>query len=217
MPQISASVLNADFAKWKKWLAELVATRIDRIHWDVMDNKYVPNTGIDEESIKKLRPRTKKLFETHLMVVDPENHIQKIADYGNELAIFHIETVRQPEKIIRQIRDAGMKTGICVNNRTDARVVLPFLGKADLCLVMGVEAGFGGQEFNPAALGKIKLIRQHIDKNKLGCKIEVDGGINPQTGALCTQAGCDILVAGTFIFRHPKGIGQAVKEFRDGK
>ena len=94
MPQISASVLNADFAKWKKWLAELEAARIDRIHWDVMDNKYVPNTGIDEESIKKLRPRTKKLFETHLMVVDPENHIQKIADYGNELAIFHIETVR---------------------------------------------------------------------------------------------------------------------------
>ena len=214
MPQIAASVLNADASKWKEWLPQLEEALVDRIQFDIMDNKYVPNTGVEKRLIAELRPHTRIFFETHLMTERPELKIGEFAEMGSQLIIFHAETTKQPLKLIQKIKDHGVQAGIAVNNNTQAEKIVPYLHKADLALVMGVEAGFGGQEFNPAALDKIRLLRRMIDEQSMECKIEVDGGVNAQTARECVAAGADVLVAGTFLFRHPNGIVEAVKELR---
>ena len=215
MTQISASVLNADFLKWKEWLPELELARVERIQWDLMDKRFVPNTGLDENLISQLRPSTKIFFETHIMALRPESYITRLSERGSEMAIFHVEACQNPLKIIRSIKDSGMKAGIAVNLKTGAEKLFAFLDKVDLALVMTVNAGFGGQKFDEKALGNVKMLRRRIDEEELDCKIEVDGGINAQTGRECMDAGADVLAAGTFIFNHPKGIVEAVKELRN--
>ncbi len=215
MPEISASVLNADFSKWEKWLAELGKAGVDRLHWDIMDNKYVPNAGVKIEQMQELRGKTKIFFETHIMAFKPENYLEEISEAGSGLAIFHIEATEKPLEIIELIESSGMKAGIAINNKTPAEKVFPFLPNVDLCLVMSVDAGFGGQGFNPKAIEKIRALGGKIDEEGFGCSIEVDGGINAQTGKKCIAAGADVLAAGTFIFSHPKGIARAVEELRE--
>ncbi|MBI4210253.1 MAG: ribulose-phosphate 3-epimerase [Candidatus Diapherotrites archaeon] len=215
MPKIAASVLNADFSKWKQWLPELESAKVDRIQFDIMDGKYVHNAGVDKKHIRTLRPETKLLFESHLMVRNPEAYVREFAEIGNTLLIFHVETTKAPLRLIETIVDHGMKAGIAINNKNPAKEILPYLGHADLALVMSVEAGLGGQEFNPKALEKISAIRKKIDADGALCEIEVDGGINAGTAKKCVQAGANILVAGTFLFRHPKGVKAAVKELQE--
>lgn len=212
--KIAASVLNADFSNWKKWLPELEAANADRIQWDIMDGKFVANTGVDKKYISMLKPRTKIFFESHLMVQKPEEYVEEFSENGTKLLIFHIEATKEPLRLIERIEDFGMKVGMAINSKTPAEKLFPFLDKLDLGLVMGVDAGFGGQKFQENALQKISLLRGKIDSDMLDCKIEVDGGINPLTGKQCVEAGCDILVAGSFIFRHPEGIARAISELR---
>jgi|SRR3989344_2652664 len=214
MVKIAASVLNADLTKWEQWLPELEKARVDRIQFDIMDNKYVPNTGVDKKIISELRPHTKLFFESHLMVEKPEEHIREFSKIGNQLIIFHIETTPDPLKLIKKIKNAGCRAGIAINNKTPAQKIGPYLSKVDLALVMGVDAGFGGQEFNPYALGKMKYLKDIIYDDGLECLVEIDGGINAQTAKTAVENGADILVSGTFIFDHPKGIVQAVKELK---
>ncbi len=214
MAKIAASVLNADPTQWAKWLPELGRAKVDRIQFDIMDNKYVPNSGIDKKLITELRPRTKIFFESHLMVENPEDYIKEFANMGNQLIIFHVETAKDPLKLIKKIHDYGVQAGIAINNKTPAQKIFPYLKKVDLALVMGVEAGFGGQQFNNAALGKMIYLKEQIYDDGLECLVEIDGGINAQTGKAAVANGADVLVAGTFIFSHPKGITAAIKELR---
>ncbi len=214
MTEIAASVLNADLSKWKEWLPQLEKARVGRIQFDIMDNRFVPNTGVPRDAVRELRPHTKIFFESHLMVENPEEHVREFAEMGNQLLIFHAEAAPKPKSIIHLIRDSGQKAGIAINNMTPVEKIYPHLHEIDLALVMSVDAGFGGQKFNPAALGKISELRRKIDAEGLACEIEVDGGINAQTAGKCVKAGTDILAAGTFIFGHKKGIGQAVRELR---
>ena len=214
MAKIAASVLNADTTKWKEWLPELQKARVDRIQFDIMDKKFVPNVGIDKELILEMQPHTNIFFESHLMVEKPQNYIKEFAEIGNRLLIFHVETTKEPLKLIKQIKDFGIEAGIALNNKTSPKKILPLLDKVDLALVMSVEAGFGGQKFDEKSLGKIKILRKKIDNQGLGCLIEVDGGINSKTASKSVAAGADVLVAGTFIFSHPKGIFEAVEELR---
>ena len=216
MAEIAASVLDADFSKWKQWLPELEKAGIKRIQWDVMDNRFVPNKGIDKKFFAELRPRTKAFFESHLMVLEPEKYIREFAELGSQMLIFHVEATEKPLKIIEMVEEHGMKAGIAINNETGAEKIFPYLDKVDLALVMGVQAGFGGQKFNPEALEKISALRKKIDEEELPCEIEVDGGINTETAKKAVEAGVDILVAGTGIFKHPKGISEAVKELMSG-
>ena len=216
MAEIAASVLDADFSKWKQWLPELEKAGIKRIQWDVMDNRFVPNKGIDKKFFAELRPRTKAFFESHLMVLEPEKYIREFAELGSQMLIFHVEATEKPLKIIEMVEEHGMKVGIEINNETGAEKIFPYLDKVDLALVMGVQAGFGGQKFNPKALEKISALRKKIDSEELPCEIEVDGGINAQTAKKAVEAGVDVLVAGTGIFKHPKGIAEAVKELMSG-
>ena len=215
MVKVIASVLNADFSKKKEWLPQLNESEIDGIQWDIMDNKYVPNTGIEKQLIGELRPQTKLFFESHLMVVDPENYLEEMAELGTQLLTFHIETTNNPKNIIKEINDFGMSAGIAINNKTPAEKIFPHLDKVDLSLVMSVEAGFGGQKFNPLALEKISLLRKKIDEEAIACEIEVDGGIKFETAKECVKAGADILVSGTGIFKHQKGIKEAIKEMKE--
>src|SRR3989344_1561850 len=216
MAEIAASVLDADFSKWKQWLPELEKAGIKRIQWDVMDNRFVPNKGIDKKFFAELRPRTKAFFESHLMVLQPEKYVREFAELGSQMLIFHVEATEKPLKIIEMVEEHGMKVGIAINNETGAEKIFPYLDKVDLALVMGVQAGFGGQKFNPKALEKISALRKKIDSEELPCEIEVDGGINAQTAKKAVEAGVDVLVAGTGIFKHPKGIAEAVKELMSG-
>ncbi|VVB99360.1 Ribulose-phosphate 3 epimerase family protein [uncultured archaeon] len=212
--EVAASVLNADFSKWQEWLPQLEKAKVERIQFDIMDGKYVPNTGINKKTIAELRPHTKLFFESHLMVEKPEGYVKEFAENGTGLLLFHVETTKKPIELIGSIQASGMKAGIAVNNRTPAEKIFPYLEKVDLALVMSVEAGSGGQKFNPAALEKIKALRQEIEMGGFGCKIEVDGGINAETAGQCVAAGADVLVAGTFLFIHPKVIFEAVKGLR---
>lgn len=214
MPKIAASVLNADLSKWKEWLPQLEKARADRIQFDIMDNKFVPNTGVPRNFVGELRPHTKIFFESHLMVNRPEDYVKKFSGMGSGMLIFHAEATEKPKQMIRIIKDSGTQAGIAVNNKTPVEKIFPYLAEADLALVMGVDAGFGGQKFNPEALLKISAIRKKIDAEGLLCEIEADGGINLETGKKCMKAGADVLVVGTFIFKHPKGIPQAIRELR---
>ena len=128
--------------------------------------------------------------------------------------IFHIETTDKPLELMEQIEGFGMKPGIAVNNQTEVEKIFPYLDKVDLALVMSVEAGFGSQKFNPDSLAKISVLRKKIEEESLKCEIEVDGRINKLTAGRCVEAGVDILVSGTGLFRHPKGIVEAVKELK---
>ncbi len=212
MVKVAASVLDADFQKWREWLPKL--SKADRIQFDIMDKKFVPNKGLDKKRISELRPKTKLFFESHLMVEKPEQHIEEFAGLGNQLLIFHIEATDKPLAIIEQIEEHGMKAGIAINNQTEAKTIFPYLDKVDLALVMSVQAGFGGQKFNSLALDKIHALRKKIDSGELDCEIEVDGGINLETAGQCVEAGVDVLVAGTGIFRNPKGIEKAIEELK---
>jgi len=214
MVKVAASVLNADFTVWKKWLPQLEEAQVDRIQWDIMDSKYVKNYGVSSHFLDELRPHTKLFFESHLMVLKPEEYLKEFADFGTQLLIFHVETTEKPVELIKQIEDLGMKPGIAINNRTKVESILPFLDKVDLALVMSVEAGFGGQKFNPEALEKISILRKKIDEESLKCDVEVDGGINFDTGKQCVETGVDVLVSGSGLFKHPKGIVEAVKELK---
>ncbi|MCR4368785.1 MAG: ribulose-phosphate 3-epimerase [archaeon] len=214
MAKIAASVLDADFSKWKTWLPELEKAEVDRIQWDVMDNKYVPNAGVDRQKIAQLRPHTKLFFETHHMVKKPEAQVEEFAKLGSNMFIFHIETTKKPLQLIEQIEDFGMKVGIAINNGTPSKKIFSYLDKIDLALVMTVQAGFGGQKFIEKNLDEVRALRTKIDSQGLLCEIEIDGGVNAQTASKAIEAGTDVLVAGSAIFRHPKGILAAIKELQ---
>ncbi len=214
MAQIAASVLNADLSRWEEWLPELEKARVDRVQFDIMDNKFVPNTGVPKNFFGKLRSRTKLFLEAHLMVQKPENYVKQFADMDCKLLIFQVEAAAKPLKTIHLIEDAGMQAGIAVDRKTPVEKIFPHLDEVSLALVMGVDAGFGGQKFNHSALEKISDLRKKIDGEGLQCEIEVDGGINLETARKCVKAGADVLVAGTFIFKHPKGVAAAVRELR---
>lgn len=213
MPQIAPSVLNADFSKLEEWLPQFEKAGADAVHWDLMDNEFVPNTGVKWNWILELRPKTKLPFDCHLMVKEPEIYIGKMAGMGADSITFHVEAAPHPEKIIQQIRGEGLKTGIAINAQTPAEKIVPFLDRVDLALVMSVHAGFGGQSFLLEALEKIALLKKTVEQENLDCKIQVDGGINPETGKKAVQAGADILVAGSFVFKY-KTVLDAILELK---
>ncbi len=216
MESIVASVLDADFSRWKKWLGELDEAGVKSIQWDIMDNEFVKNTGVDKSFIPILRAKTKMFFESHLMVSKPENYVEEFSSNGTELLIFHVEAAKEPLSLIEAIEEQGLKVGLAIDLETSEKKVFPFLDKVDLILVMGVKAGFGGQSFQTVALEKIASIKSEIVKYGLDCEIEVDGGINAETGKLCNKAGADKLVVGSFLFKNPFGIKDAVRALREG-
>ena len=203
--KISPSILSADFSKLGNEIQDLEKAKADLIHIDVMDGHFVPNITIGPEVISKLRKCTSLPFDVHLMIAPVDNFIKNFADAGADIITVHPEATKDLKSSIKKIKSYGKKAGVSLNPETSVNKVLPVLNMIDLVLVMSVNPGFGGQKFIESVLTKVRVLRKEIDSKKLNTQIEIDGGINFENSKMAKEAGVDILVSGTTIFKENGG------------
>ena len=203
--KISPSILSADFSKLGSEIKDLEKAKADLIHIDVMDGHFVPNITIGPEVIKKLRKYTSLPFDVHLMISPVDNFIKNFADVGADIITIHPEATNDLVNSIKKIKSYNKKAGVSLNPETSIDKVLPILHLIDLVLIMSVNPGFGGQKFIKETLTKVKMLRKEIDLKKLNVEIEIDGGINFETSKMAKEAGVNILVSGTTIFKENGG------------
>ena len=203
--KISPSILSADFSKLGNEIQDLEKAKADLIHIDVMDGHFVPNITIGPEVIKKLRKYTSLPFDVHLMIAPVHNFIKNFAEAGSDIITIHPEATNDLLASIKEIKSFNKKAGVSLNPETPVEKVLPVLKYIDLVLVMSVNPGFGGQKFIKDTLEKVKILRKKIDELKLKTQIEIDGGINFENAKMAKEAGVDILVSGTTIFKENEG------------
>jgi len=198
--EIAPSILSADFARLAEEIAEVESAGVNMVHLDIMDGHFVPNLTIGPPVVAKLRKYSKLVFDTHLMITDPSAYAERFVDAGANHITFHIETVDEPEKLIDGIHELGCTAGVSLNPETPVQAIEKVAPLCDMVLVMTVHPGFGAQQFIQEAAKKIVKVREIVGPD---IRVEVDGGINPQTARVVTSYGADTLVAGNAIFSKP--------------
>ena len=201
MAIIAPSLLSADFLHLEKDCNMLNESKADWFHLDVMDGRFVPNISFGPMMIEFFRKATTKTCDVHLMIVEPEKYAEAFKKAGADILTVHIETCQHLHRNIQQIKSLGMQAGVAINPHTPVSHLEDILGDIDMVCMMSVNPGFGGQSFIPHTLNKIKALREMIDQRSLKVKIEIDGGVTLENAKSIMDAGADVLVAGSTVFK----------------
>ncbi|MEG0560416.1 MAG: ribulose-phosphate 3-epimerase [Muribaculaceae bacterium] len=200
---VSPSLLSADFGNLNRDIEMINQSEAQLLHIDVMDGVFVPNISFGFPVLKYVQKASTKPLDVHLMIVEPQKFINQVKDCGAEIMNVHYEACTHLNRIVQQIKEAGMKAGVTLNPSTPVCLLRDIIADLDLVLLMSVNPGFGGQRFIPNTINKVKELRKLIEETHSKALIEVDGGVNLETGKLLKDAGADILVAGNFVFNSP--------------
>jgi len=199
---ISPSILGGSFSNMEKIISSLDQSEAEYIHFDVMDGDFVPNLTFGPQFISNLRHQTKKVFDVHLMINRVSKFLDDYIKAGSDIITFHSEIEENLSELISKIKDKDIKAGIAIKPKTPWEEIKSLLHSIDQVIIMTVEPGFGGQSFMDSQIDKIKNISNYIKANNLSVDIEIDGGVNYETGKTCINAGANILVAGSFLFKQ---------------
>jgi len=211
MIRIAPSILSADFTRLGAEVQAAEAAGVDRVQIDVMDGRFVPNITFGPLVVRALRPLTGLALEIHLMVAPPEEFIEQFAEAGADTLIVHQESTPHLHRALQHIHALGKKAGVAINPSTPASLLSEVIATVELVLVMTVNPGFGGQQFIPETLPKLRELRRTRDAQGLHAELEVDGGIHEQTAPLVAEAGADVLVAGSAVYGAEGGVAAGVE------
>lgn len=211
---LAPSILAADFARLGDQVRDADQAGADRIHVDVMDGHFVPNISMGPVVVQALRPVTRLPLECHLMIEAPDRYLDAFIDAGADTVLVHVEGAVNLHRTVQHIKHRGKKAGVVLNPATPAIMLEEVLPDVDLVLVMTVNPGFGGQQFLASTLGKIRRVREMIDRVKPAVELEVDGGIDAATAPQTVTAGGWVMVAGSAVFHHKQGVRAAMEELR---
>ncbi len=198
---VSPSLLSADFGNLARDIEMINQSKAQMLHLDVMDGVFVPNISFGFPVIKHVQQLCEKQLDVHLMIVEPQKFVTQVRDCGAHIMNVHLEACNHLDRVVQQIHDAGMKAGVTINPATPVCLLSDIINQLDLVLLMSVNPGFGGQQFIPNTLNKVKELKSLIKEKGSNAVIEVDGGVNEVTGKQLAQAGAQILVAGNYVFK----------------
>ncbi len=197
---VAPSILSADFGALKEDILRVEAAGADWIHCDIMDGHFVPNISYGPMIVKQVNQMTDLPLDVHLMITEPMRYLEQFAEAGADIITVHADACEDLEAALDKIHNLGCKAGVAVNPDKDISLFLPLLEKIDMVLIMSVYAGFGGQSFISDVMSKVSEVAQLVKEKSLNIDIQVDGGVNSETAAVCREAGANSLVAGSYVF-----------------
>ncbi|MDY5974039.1 ribulose-phosphate 3-epimerase [Streptococcus hyovaginalis] len=206
--KIAPSILAADYANFASELKRIEETSAEYVHIDIMDGQFVPNISFGADVVASMRKHSKLVFDVHLMVVNPERFVDAYAQAGADIMTIHTESTLHIHGALQKIKAAGMRAGVVINPGTPVEQLIPVLDLVDQVLIMTVNPGFGGQAFIPECLEKVSRVAEWRDQKGLTFDIEVDGGVDNQTIKACADAGANVFVAGSYVFKTSDLVSQ---------
>ena len=212
--KLASSILSADFSRLGEAVVEATQAGVDYIHVDIMDGRFVPNITFGADMVKALRSQTILPLDVHLMITEPERHVEQFAAAGGDIITVHAEACTHLHRVVHQIKESGARAGVAINPGTPVSAVEDLLPDLDLVLVMSVTPGFPAQSFIPGSLDKLHRMRQLLDALGAGAELEVDGGVNETTAASVARAGASVLVAGSAVFNNRGTVRENLDKLR---